>query len=54
MAAVAKSCLNCSVTDQKLATVVFADAASRVLNLDELLAGQLGPPDMSSSDAVHP
>jgi hypothetical protein len=54
MAAVAKSCLNCSTQDQKIATVVFADAASRVLELDGMLSGQYGPPDMTSSDAVLP
>jgi hypothetical protein len=54
MAAVAKSCSNCSTQDQKVATVVFADAASRVLELDRMLSGQYGPPDMTSSDAVLP
>lgn len=54
MAAVAKTCLNCSARDQKVATVVFADAASRVLELDGMLSGQYGAPDMTSSDAVLP
>lgn len=54
MAAVAKYCLNCSAQDKKIATVVFADAASRVLDLDGLLAGKYGAPDMTSSDAIRP
>lgn len=54
MAAVSKSCLNCSSQDKKIATVVFADAASRVLDLDGLLDGKYGAPDMTSSDAVLP
>lgn len=52
--AVAKSCGNCSTEDRNTALVVFVDASSRVLNLDSLLNGELGPPDMSSSDAVRP
>jgi hypothetical protein len=54
MAAIAKTCQNCSAQDQKVATVVFADAASRVLQLDDLLDGKYGAPDMSSSDALLP
>jgi hypothetical protein len=54
MAAVARSCPNCSAEDQKMALVVFADAASRVLDLDGLLEGKYGSPDMTSSDAVLP
>jgi hypothetical protein len=54
MGAVSKTCVDCTDQEKKLATVVFADAASRVLNLDGLLAGQYGAPDMSSSDAVLP
>jgi len=54
MAAVAKTCLNCSALDQRMATLVFADAASRVLDLDGMLSGKYGAPDMTSTDAVHP
>ncbi len=54
MATVAKYCQNCSDKDKKVATIVFADAASRVLDLEGLLSGNAGAPDMTSSDAVLP
>jgi hypothetical protein len=52
-ASLVKNCANCSEAEQKVALAVFSDAISRVIPLDDMLAGKLGNPDMSSSAEVH-
>jgi hypothetical protein len=47
--AVLESCDSCSEEERQIALAEYADSASRILVLDEMLAGELGPPDMSSS-----
>lgn len=52
-AVLARSCSNCNGGEIQLAEVIASDAASRILVLDEMLSGQLGSPDMSSSGVVN-
>lgn len=52
LAALARACSGCSNIEQKTAFILFSDAASRVLDLEKELSGQLGRPDMSSSNVV--
>jgi hypothetical protein len=50
LATLAKMCVNCSERDLQMAYAMSADALSRILVLDDMLAGKLGPPDMSSTE----
>lgn len=53
--ALAETCGNCSETEKSIATVMHFDSASRYLffSYEDMLDGQLGPPDMSSSNQVR-
>lgn len=48
----AGDCGSCSEEQLQLALISAADAQSRVLVLEEMLAGELGEPDMTSSSVV--
>jgi hypothetical protein len=52
-AGLVKNCTNCSTADQNVALVIFADSMSRVIPVDDMLAGKLGDPDMTSSTLIH-
>jgi len=48
-AGMAELCSNCSRIEKQLARMLKLEAASRVLVLDAMTRGELGPPDMSST-----
>jgi hypothetical protein len=52
-AAVAKTCQNCALEEQEQGMEVALDAISRVTVADDMLAGKLGDPDMSSTDQIR-
>ncbi|HAR41495.1 MAG TPA: hypothetical protein DCS07_02505 [Bdellovibrionales bacterium] len=47
-AVIAKTCTNCSETEKQIALISAADSLSRVLVLEDMLSGRLGPPNMTS------
>ena len=50
---ISKTCTNCSETEKQIALISALDSVSRVLVLDDMLAGRLGPPDMTSSGVIE-
>lgn len=52
-AALVQNCSNCTAEEQNQAIVIFSDSLSRVIPVDDMLAGKLGNPDMSSSTVVY-
>jgi len=53
-ASIALTCANCSESQKTVAEAISIDSASRLLyDLNELLEGRLGPPDMSDSSRVE-
>lgn len=53
MQTLAEECDGCTEQERQIALIGAADAASRVLVLEPMLAGALGPPDMSSSGVLN-
>ncbi len=53
--AIADTCTNCSETDKAIAMTMHFDSASRFLifNYEDMLNGEFGSPDMSSSNEVR-
>jgi hypothetical protein len=47
-----KSCGNCTEAEKQVALAGAIDALSRVMVADDMLAGKLGEPDMSSSGVI--
>jgi hypothetical protein len=54
LAGIVKHCQNCTAEEKSLAATIYADSLGRVIPRDDMLAGKLGDPDMSSSTVVHP
>ncbi len=51
-AKLARACANCSELEKQQALLFAADSLSRVLSMEDLLAGKQGAPDMTSLDDV--
>lgn len=53
--AIADTCTNCSETDKAIAMTMHFDSASRFMffNYEDMLNGEFGSPDMSSSNQVR-
>lgn len=51
--AIAENCISCTVTQKQAAEINFFEVINRPLFLEELLNGEFGPPDMSSSNIVR-
>jgi hypothetical protein len=54
LSGIMKNCPNCTAEEKSVATTIFADSLGRVIPKNDMLAGKLGDPDMSSSTEVHP
>jgi hypothetical protein len=48
------NCTNCSNSERVLAQAIAADALMRVIPAQQMLNGDMGPPDMSSDSVLNP
>ena len=51
--AISENCTSCTETQKQAAEINFFDVVNRPLFLEDLLNGEFGPPDMSSSSEVR-